>query len=108
MTQPQPEPQDQPRQGHQDRVVDDELEDLLAQAEERVERLRSELELDREQNLAAQQSEMARFAEHLENAQVNWQLVREFFRSAIEEHRAGAPWGRTPDPDSHDRMSRSD
>lgn len=95
-----------------DRDMDEELEVLLADAEERVQRLRSELVRRRRErlgpdDLAAQHAEIARLSEHLENAQVNWQVVRDFFRSAIEEQRAGTPWGEpsSDQPDDHDRGS---
>ena len=93
-----------------DQETDEELEVLLAEAEERIQRLRSELVRRRRERLvpgsqAAQQAEIARLSVHLEDAQVNWQLVREFFRSAIEEQRAGAPWGESSSgqPDDHGR-----
>lgn len=95
-----------------DQGLDEELEVLLADAEERVQRLRSELVRRRRErlepeDLAAQHAEIARLSEHLEKAQVNWQVVREFFRSAIEEQRAGTPWGESSrdQPDDHDRRS---
>ncbi len=87
--------------------TDEELEVLLAEAEERIERLRSELvrrrrERPEPENLLAQHAEIGRLSEHLESAQVNWQLVREFFRSAIDEQRAGAPWGEPSSGQAHD------
>lgn len=81
--------------------ADEELELLLTEAEDRIERLRSELVARRRggpgaAGLAEQRAEIEKLSEHLENAQVNWHLVRDFFRSAIEEQRAGAPWGDAP------------
>lgn len=96
MTQQQREDGSDPERGR--RSTDEELEVLLAEAEERIQRLRSELVRRRQdrlepEDLVAQHAEIARLSEHLESAQVNWQLVRDFFRSAIEEQRAGTPWG---------------
>lgn len=108
----QREREDGPDPAPGDQGIDEDLEVLLSDAEERVQRLRSELVRRRRdrlepENLAAQHDEIARLSEHLENAQVNWQVVREFFRSAIEEQRAGTPWGEpsSDQPDNHDPRS---
>lgn len=64
-------------------VVDRELEILLHEAETTVEALRAELRRRKEQaqqdNLAAQHLEIDRLAEHLENATVRWNEVKDFF-----------------------------
>ena len=88
---------DGPTSGERDFDADGDLLEMLAEAEAHVERLRNELERRRQQRVdlaeqAAQHAEIARLAEHLEQAQVNWQKVREFFRSAISEYRAGLNW----------------
>ena len=108
MTQRRPDYGSDPARGDQE--TDEELEVLLAEAEERIQRLRSELVRRRQErleleDLVAQHAEIARLSEHLESAQVNWQLVREFFRSAIAEQRAGTPWGK-PSRDQNDDHDR--
>lgn len=64
-------------------VVDRELEILLHEAETTVAALRAELRRRKEQaqqdNLAAQHLEIDRLAEHLENATVRWNEVKDFF-----------------------------
>lgn len=110
MTQRQREDGSDPTPGDQE--IDEELDVLLAEAEERIQRLRSEIVRRRQErlgpeDLVAQHAEIARLSEHLENAQVNWQLVLKFFRSAIEEQRAGTPWGEPSSDQSGDRDRRS-
>ena len=75
-----------------------ELLELIADAEERVVRLREELERRREwratsEELEAQHREIDRLAELLEQAKVDWRAVGAFVRSAVREQRAGQPWG---------------
>lgn len=64
-------------------VVDRELEILLHEAETTVAALRAELRRRKEQaqqdNLAAQHLEIDKLAEHLENATVRWNEVKDFF-----------------------------
>lgn len=66
------------------------LNELLADAERTVERLRDELaqrqRVRAEKELtAAQHAEIDRLAEHLANAQVHWGQVRSFFAAAVAE-----------------------
>lgn len=66
------------------------LDELLADAERTVERLRQELaqrqQVRAEKELtAAQHAEIDRLAEHLANAQVHWGQVRSFFAAAVAE-----------------------
>lgn len=87
------DPGQQPRD---DRPVDRQLEEMLADAERTVARLRKELEargagaVDIEAN-AAQHAEIDRLAEHLSRAQVHWGEVRAFFEEAISELLSGRP-----------------
>lgn len=90
---------------------DDSLIQLLAEAEERVDQLRGELERRKDERLRhgteyEQHAEIDRLAEHLENAQVNWHHVRQFFRSAIDECRTGRPWSGTSANAGHDQDER--
>lgn len=78
------------------------LEDMLTELEQQVSELGAELarrhrELRRAQDQAAQHAQIERLGEHLVAAQVNWQKVLEFFRSAIKEQRAGVPWNEPPE-----------
>lgn len=86
---------------HKPRNGDDNanLDDLLADAERTVERLRAELtarqQVRTEQELsAAQHAEIDRLADHLANAQVHWGQVRSFFEAALAELTE-------PDDDAH-------
>lgn len=68
------------------------LNELLADAERTVEKLRAELaERQRvraqKELTAAQHAEIERLAEHLANAQVHWGQVRTFFQAALDELR---------------------
>lgn len=84
------------RRAPDDRSVDQQLEEMLADAERTVARLRKELEarrsapMDIESN-AAQHAEIDRLAEHLSHAQVHWGEVRAFFEEAISELLSGRP-----------------
>lgn len=64
-------------------AVDRELEILLHEAETTVAALRAELRRRKEQaqqdDLAAQHLEIDKLAEHLENATVRWNEVKDFF-----------------------------
>lgn len=72
-------------------VVDRELETLLHEAETTVAALRAELRRRKEQeqrdNLAAQHLEIDKLAEHLENATVRWNEVKDFFVKLTTELR---------------------
>lgn len=75
---------------HEPDSVDRELEELLADAESTVSRLRRELELRRgtpptEPEARAQHAEIDRLREHLAQAQVHWDEVRAFFEAALQE-----------------------
>lgn len=79
-----------------------ELLELIADAEERVARLREELERRREwqatsEELEAQHREIERLAALLEQATVDWRAVGAFVRSAVREQRMGQPWGKAAD-----------
>lgn len=68
------------------------LNELLADAERTVEKLRAELAerqriRERKELTAAQHAEIDRLAEHLANAQVHWGQVRSFFEAALAELR---------------------
>lgn len=70
------------------------IELMLVDAEQAVTRLRAELDRRRadgewDERLAAQHAEIARLAEHLENAKVDWPAVREFFADAVREMNRG-------------------
>lgn len=71
----------------------DDLVAMLAVAEAQVQHLKQELERRRREQHLAQHEEIDQLFENLEKAQVNWQQVREFFQSAIQEYRAQDPWG---------------
>ncbi|MDO5492280.1 MAG: hypothetical protein Q4F53_01545 [Nesterenkonia sp.] len=85
---------------HQDHP-DRELLEMLQEAEAKVEQLRVELDRRREfrRQMRADEAhegtdeEVERLSEYLEQAQINWQAVRKFFQSAIEEYRADDAWG---------------
>lgn len=75
---------------------DRELLEMLHDAEAKVEQLRAELDRRREQRRHSREEadeEVERLSRYLEQAQVNWQAVRDFFHSAIEEYRADDAWG---------------
>ncbi|MGC0271437.1 hypothetical protein ACO0LV_00375 [Pseudactinotalea sp. Z1739] len=82
-----PSPLPQPRHSNGDEAS---LNELLAEAERTVERLRQELaqrqQVRAEKELtAAQHAEIDRLTEHLANAQVHWGQVRSFFAAAMAE-----------------------
>lgn len=95
---PRPGPGQEREHGSERRLTDEELLRMVTDADAHLERLHTELSrrlhdgarLDTE---AAQHAEISRLAEHLERAQVDWRQVREFFRDAFMESRAGSPWG---------------
>lgn len=66
--------------------VEEQLEQILREAEARVAELRRELEQHRLQ--AAQHAEIDRLAEHLAQATVRWTEVRGFLDEVITELRA--------------------
>ncbi|MGO1592470.1 MAG: hypothetical protein ACTHW1_05490 [Ancrocorticia sp.] len=75
--------------------TDDELLRLLTDAETTVQRLNDELqrrhhENQREAQHQAQHEEIEKLAEHLQAAQLNWQIVREFIEEALAERRSSA------------------
>ncbi|MDO5627077.1 MAG: hypothetical protein Q4G43_02040 [Mobilicoccus sp.] len=71
--------------------ADRELEEMLRDAELAVRALRAELDIRRQWRegnnvpLADKHAEVAKLAEHLENAKVHWPAVREFFHEAMLE-----------------------
>lgn len=80
----------QPQFDRSTEPVEAQLERLLAEAENRVARLRAELESARSRQLddtgsAAQHAEIDRLQEHLSRAEVHWSEVLEFFEAAIRE-----------------------
>jgi hypothetical protein len=66
--------------------VEEQLEQILREAEARVAELRRQLEQHRLE--AAQHAEIERLAEHLAQATVRWGEVRGFFDEVIMELRA--------------------
>ena len=79
-----------------------ELLQLISDAEERVARLREELERRRRwreasEEMAAQHREIDRLAALLEEARVDWRAVGAFVRGAGREQRAGGPWDERAD-----------
>ncbi len=69
--------------------VEEQLEQILREAEARVAELRRQLEQHRLE--AAQHAEVDRLAEHLAQATVRWTEVRGFFDEVITELRAPGP-----------------
>ena len=63
--------------------LDRELEQLLAEAEETVVRVRRVLESRRDH--AVQHAEIDRLEEHMARTQVRWAEVRHFFQTAFRE-----------------------
>lgn len=79
-------------------LADRELWEMLREAEAKVEQLRAELDRRRELRRQARdgedhEEEVQRLSEYLEQAQINWQAVRNFFQSAIDEYRGDKAWG---------------
>ncbi|AEG43595.1 hypothetical protein [Isoptericola variabilis] len=76
--------------------VEEQLEQILREAEARVAELRRRLEEHRRE--AAQHAEVDRLSEHLAAATVRWSEVRGFFDEVITELRA--PDAAAPEPTS--------
>lgn len=76
---------------HSGSGVDPELLRMLADAEATVERLKDEIDR-RQGHHNLQPDDAIKLADYLQQAQVNWQQVRNFFDSALTEYRSGADW----------------
>lgn len=77
-------------------LTDRELLEKLAETDHRLERLQDEIRRRMQARAhhelrLEQHAEIARMVEHLDQAKIDWQKVREFFRDSIVE--AQEPWG---------------
>lgn len=76
-------------------LTDRELLEKLAETDQRLEHLQDEIRRRMQMRAHAerrleQHAEIARMVEHLDQAKIDWQKVREFFRDSIVE--AQEPW----------------
>ncbi|MFD1716203.1 hypothetical protein [Georgenia deserti] len=78
------------------RSIEEELEEILREAESSISALRKELA---EQRLRARQhAEIDRLEEHLASTRVRWSEVRAFFDEVIDELRRRRPVSGADDP----------